>query len=70
VPIGKVTTALFQVPGAERIVAFLMVFPVIWQNLYDAFSSIDRELIEVARVFEFSYKKKLKLLMEYVYVED
>ncbi len=44
-------------------VAFLMVFPIIWQNLYDAFSSIDKELIEVSRVFEFSYKKRLKLLV-------
>ena len=44
-------------------VSFLMVFPIIFQNLYDAFSSIDYELIEVARVFRFSYKKKLKLLI-------
>jgi len=44
-------------------IAFLMVFPIIWQNLYDAFSSIDKDLIEVSRVFEFSYKKQLKLLV-------
>ncbi len=44
-------------------VAFLMVFPIIFQNLYDSFASIDNELIEVARVFEFSYKKRLKLLV-------
>ena len=44
-------------------VAFLMVFPIIFQNLYDAFASIDNELIEVARIFEFSYKKRLKLLI-------
>lgn len=44
-------------------VAFLMVFPIIWQNLYDAFSSIDKDLIEVSRVFEFTYTKRLKLLV-------
>ena len=44
-------------------IAFLMVFPIIWQNLYDAFSSIDTNLIEVSRVFQFSYKKRLKLLV-------
>ncbi len=44
-------------------VALLMVFPIIFQNLYDAFASIDKELIEVAKVFEFSYRKKLKLLI-------
>ena len=44
-------------------VAFLMVFPIIFQNLYDAFESIDIELIEVSRVYEFSYKKKLELLV-------
>ena len=44
-------------------VAQLMVFPIIFQNLYDAFASIDKDLIEVAKVFEFSYKKKLKLLI-------
>ena len=44
-------------------VAFLMVFPIIFQNLYDAFSSIDNDLIELSRVFEFSYKKRLKLLI-------
>ncbi len=44
-------------------VSFMMVFPIIWQNIYDAFTSIDRELIEVSRVFGFSFKKKLKILI-------
>lgn len=44
-------------------VALLMVFPIIFQNLYDAFVSIDKELIEVVKVFEFSYKKKMKILV-------
>ena len=28
--------------------------PIIWQNTMDAFSSIDKNLIEVAEIFEFS----------------
>ena len=44
-------------------VSFMMVFPIIWQNIYDAFSSIDKELIEVSRVFGFSIRKKFELLI-------
>jgi len=45
------------------LVAFLMVFPIIFQNTFDAFNSIDPQLIEVSRVYEFSYQKRLKLLV-------
>jgi NitT/TauT family transport system permease protein len=44
-------------------IGFLMVMPIIWQNTMDAFSSIDKNLIEVAEIFEFSSKKKFKLLI-------
>ena len=44
-------------------IAFLIVFPIIWQNVYDAFSSIDRELIEVAKIYGFNFLKKLKILV-------
>ena len=44
------------------IIALLMVAPIIWQNLMDAFESIDSQLIEVATVFEFPFTKKLKLI--------
>lgn len=43
-------------------IAFLMVMPIIYQNVLDGISSIDKQLIEVADVFEFSYAKRLKLL--------
>ena len=45
------------------VIALLMVAPIIWQNLCDAFSSIDSNLKEVCDVFEFSHKKRLKLLV-------
>ena len=45
------------------LVAFLMVMPIIWQNTLDGFSSIPIELIEVADVFEFSFKRRFKVLI-------
>ena len=44
-------------------IAFLMVMPIVWQNLSDGFSAIDKELSEVCDAFEFSYKKRLRLLV-------
>ena len=44
-------------------VAFLMVMPIVWQNISDGFSAIDKELSEVCDAFGFSYKKRLKLLI-------
>lgn len=45
------------------VIALLMVAPIIWQNLCDAFSSIDTDLSEVCDVFCFSKKKKFRLLI-------
>ena len=45
------------------LIAVLMVMPIVWQNLSDAFKAMDKDLIEVAAVFEFSYIKKLKLIV-------
>ena len=53
------------VDGASNlpvIIAFLMVMPIIWQNLTDGFNSIDKNLIEVAQVFEFSKAKTAKVV--------
>lgn len=44
------------------LVAFLMVFPIIWQNTRDGFNSIDKELKEVAEAYGLSFTKKLKIL--------
>lgn len=44
-------------------IAFIMVMPIIWQSTTDAISSIDRELLEVCKIFEFSKRKTLKLLI-------
>jgi NitT/TauT family transport system permease protein len=44
-------------------IGFLMVMPIIWQNLIDAYDSIDKELIEVCELYDFSFKKKMKVLV-------
>lgn len=44
-------------------IAFLMVMPLIWQNLMDGYAAIDTGLTEVADVFGFSYAKRLRLLV-------
>lgn len=44
-------------------VVVLMVLPIIWQNVYDGFNAIDRNLTEVADVFQFSRIKRIKFLI-------
>ena len=44
-------------------IAFLMVMPIVFQNLYDGFNSISPELSELCDVFEFSFKKRMKHLV-------
>ena len=44
-------------------IGFLMVMPIIWQNTMDAYSSIDKHLLEVTEIFEFSAKKRFKILI-------
>lgn len=42
------------------IIAVMMVSPIVWQNLTDGFNSVDKNLIEVAKIFEFSKLKTAK----------
>ncbi len=44
-------------------IAFLMVMPIIWQNLIDGYDSIDRDLIEISTVYELSFKTKMRVLI-------
>ena len=45
------------------VVAFLMVMPVVWQNTLDGFSSIPKELLEVADVYEISPRRRYEILV-------
>ena len=44
-------------------IAVLMVMPIIWQNMMDGYNSINRELSEVCDVFEFSFIKRMRILI-------
>ena len=44
-------------------IAFLMVMPIVWQSTCDGFDATDKGLSEVAQVFEFSFGKRLGLLI-------
>lgn len=44
-------------------VVVLMVLPIVWQNVYEAFSSIDKSLIEVANIYKVDAKTRLKILV-------
>ena len=44
-------------------VVFLMVTPIIWQNVYDGYKSISADMLEVCSAFEFSRFKTFRLLV-------
>lgn len=44
-------------------VVLLMVMPIVWQNVLDGYHAIDKELYEVTRVFNFSFLKRVKVLV-------
>ena len=44
-------------------VVVMMVTPIVWQNVYDAFSSMDKDLNEVSEIFEFSLSKQIRFLI-------
>ena len=43
--------------------ALLMVLPVVWQNLIDGYDSIDNGLDEVCKIYNFSFIKRMKILV-------
>lgn len=65
-PVASIVLILWIIVDGSNnlpiIIALLMVSPIIWQNLSDGFNSIDKNLLEVARVFGFSKKKTVKVV--------
>ncbi len=45
-------------------IVFIMTSPIVWTNIYEGLSKTSNELIEVSKVFEFNFFKKLK----YIYI--
>lgn len=65
-PVATFVIILWILLSADALVifvAFLMVMPIIWQNLMDGYNSIDKDLSEVCDVFEFSFIKRMKVLI-------
>ena len=44
------------------VISFLMVLPIVWTNLDEGLSRQDKQLLQVAQIYGFSWTKKLKLL--------
>ena len=65
-PVASFIVVLWVMMSGDALsvfIGFLMVMPIIWQNLLDGYSAIDQSLVEVADVYGFSYAKRLKLLI-------
>ena len=65
-PVASVIMILWIFIGSVRVasaIALLMVAPIIWQNLMDGYATIDKQLSEVADIFEISGFKRFKLLV-------
>ena len=64
-PVASFITLVLIWMGARRVPVFicaLMVFPIVWAAVGDGIKAIDKKLKDVATVFGFSVKKKIKLM--------
>lgn len=43
-------------------ISFLMVFPIIWSNIYEGIQQTDKKLLEMAEIYNFNKFKTLKLI--------
>jgi NitT/TauT family transport system permease protein len=43
-------------------ISVLLVLPVVWANLHEALGAVDKELLDMAKVFRFSPWKKARLV--------
>ncbi len=48
--------------GIAIMIAFLMVLPIVWQNIMDAYATLPKKLIEVSEIYNVSLKKRIKFL--------
>jgi len=64
-PVASFIILLWVIMSGDMLsvfIAILMVLPIIYQNVINAYSSIDKELSEVCDVFKFNKIKRFKLL--------
>ena len=65
VPVASFIVLLWVLMSGDALsifIGFLMVLPLIWQSTVDSINSIDKDTMEVAKVFEFSVAKKIRLI--------
>ena len=65
-PVAAIILILwFTLSNAELaiFVVFLMVTPIVWQNVYDGFKSISDEMREVCEIFEIPFPKRMRILV-------
>ena len=43
-------------------ISFLMVFPLIYNNVYQGISSVDKKLLEMSEIYSFTNIKKVKFI--------
>ena len=64
-PVASFIIALWVLLSGNVLVimiATFMVMPIIWQSTYNSFDMLDRGLVEVGEMFEFSPKYRFKVL--------
>lgn len=58
-----IVLALFWLKsGVVSFIAFLMVVPLVFSNLSEGFENVDKGLLEMAKVYKFSFIKKVRLI--------
>lgn len=43
-------------------ISSLMVIPIVWENVYTGFKGINMELVEVSKIYSFSFRKQCKTI--------
>ncbi len=64
-PVASVIFLILLWVGREQVpllIAFMMALPIVWGNVREGLLQIDPQLLEMARVFEFSTPKRLTLI--------
>ena len=58
-----IVLALFWLKsGVVSFIAFLMVVPLVYSNLSEGFENVDKGLLEMAKIYKFSFIKKVRLI--------
>ncbi len=58
-----IVLALFWLKsGVPSFIAFIMVVPLIYSNITEGLKNVDKNLLEMAKVYNFSFFKKIRLI--------